>query len=261
MRPHGIQQCLKANKPAINGWLTLPCATVAEVMAHQPFDTLTLDMQHGCISYDAALSMLQAISTTTVTPIVRVPWLEPSIIMKILDAGAYGIICPMIESADDARKLVQYCYYPPKGQRSFGPLRATLYAGNDYAEHANNTIMPIAMIETRGALDNLEEIVNIKGLSGLYIGPFDLSYALACKPQPDNYEQPVLDAIDYILTTAAAHNMPAGIHCITPEYAKKMIDKGFSWVTTGCDFDFIQSGAHHASHTVKNHIQDQKHRQ
>ena len=243
MRPHRIQQCLSSKKPAVNGWLTMPCAMTAEIMAHHNFDTLTIDMQHGTIGYETALAMLQAISTTSTTPMVRVPWLEPGIIMKMLDAGAYGIICPMIEGPSDAQALVKHCLYPPSGHRSFGPMRASLYGGDDYARQANKTIMPVAMIETRGALDNLDSILSVEGLGGLYIGPFDLSYALGCTPQPDDYEQPVLDAIDHILSTALARQIPVGIHCITPEHAARMINKGFSWVTAGCDADFIKSGS------------------
>ncbi len=178
MKQHRIRECIANNQSAVNGWLTLPCAMSAEMMAHHGYDTLTIDMQHGLIDYAAAVNMLQAISTTPVTPMVRVPWLEPGIIMKMLDAGAYGIICPMIESAGDAKRLVDYCLYPPQGQRSFGPLRACLYAGNDYPQQSNTIIMPIAMIETRGALENLEDILAVEGLGGLYIGPFDLSYCL-----------------------------------------------------------------------------------
>ncbi|WP_263080515.1 aldolase/citrate lyase family protein [Endozoicomonas sp. Mp262] len=252
MKPHNIIECLKKNKAAINGWLTLPCPFTAEIMANQGYDTLTIDMQHGVIDYEIALSMLQAIATTSTTPIVRVPWLEPGIIMKMLDAGAYGIVCPMIQGPQDTQSLVKACKYPPKGFRSFGPLRASLCNGNDYPEKANDTIMPIAMIETRTALESLEDILSVEGLGGLYIGPFDLSYALGCTPRPDDYEQPVLDAIDRVLTKAAQHNIPVGIHCITPEYANRMINKGFNWVTVACDSDFIKSGSAYVMNTLNN---------
>ncbi len=253
MRPNQLLNCFKQQKPAINGWLTLPCPVTAELMAQQGYDTLTIDMQHGAIGYETALTMLQAISTTQTTPLVRTPWLEPGIIMKMLDAGAYGIVCPMIEGPEDTQALINACHYPPSGYRSFGPFRASLYSGKDYPEKANDTIMPIAMIETRSALESLESILSVEGLAALYIGPFDLSYALGCTPQPDNYEQPVLDAIDHILSTATAKKIPVGIHCITPQHATRMIQKGFSWVTVACDSDLLKSGSDHAIKTLHSH--------
>ena len=144
------------NRYAINGWLAIPNGFSAEVMANQGWDTLTVDMQHGVIDYAQMVPMLQAISTTATVPIVRVPWLEPGIVMKSLDAGAYGIICPMVNTREDAQRLVSYTHYAPRGSRSFGPVRASLYGGSDYATKANDTIVVFAMIETKQALDNLD---------------------------------------------------------------------------------------------------------
>ena len=124
--------------------------------------------------------MLQAISTTDTVPVVRVPWLEPGILMKALDAGAYGVICPMVNTREDAQKLVAWTHYAPRGTRSFGPVRATLYGGADYPQHANDTIVTFAMIETAQALDNLDDILSVEGLDAVYIGPSDLSLALGC---------------------------------------------------------------------------------
>ena len=243
MKKSKVGERFQHQQTAINGWLIQPCPLTAELLAQQGFDALTIDMQHGMIGFETALAMLQAISTSNTTPLVRVPWLEPGIIMKMLDAGAYGIICPMIETAEQTRALVSACHYPPKGQRSFGPSRAIIYAGQDYPEQAENTLLPIVMIETRQALENLDEILATQGLGAVYIGPFDLSYALGCQPQPDHYQQPVLDAIDHILSRCQHFSVPACIHCIGPDYAAAMSDKGFSLVTVGCDADFIRSGA------------------
>src|SRR5678816_4904948 len=106
-------------------------------MAHQGFDSLTIDMQHGVVDYQVAVSMLQGISTLGVVPLARVPWNDPARLMKILDAGAYGVICPMINTAQEAEAMVRACKYPPRGFRSWGPVRASLYAGTDYGDHAN----------------------------------------------------------------------------------------------------------------------------
>ena len=138
MRKNKLIEMFKQGKPIINGWLQIPSAFSAEVMAHQGWDSCTIDMQHGVIDYPNALNMLQAISTTDVTPLARVNWNEPGQIMKILDAGCYGIICPMVSNRKEAENFVQACLYPSKGYRSFGPIRGLLYGGRDYAKHADN---------------------------------------------------------------------------------------------------------------------------
>ncbi|GAA4650713.1 aldolase/citrate lyase family protein [Kistimonas scapharcae] len=229
-------------RAAMNSWLTLPSALTAEMVAQQGFDALTIDMQHGAIGYETALSMLQAIATTPATPLVRIPWLAPDMAMKMLDAGAWGIICPMINTPEEVEALVRYCHYPPAGERSFGPLRAETCYGADYPVLANDYVLPIAMIETREALANLDRILQVPGLGGVYIGPYDLSYALGCQPAPDTYEQPVLDAIGHILARAQHYNVPAGMHCLSAEYAVAMAQKGFQLVTAGSDSGWLQQG-------------------
>jgi 4-hydroxy-2-oxoheptanedioate aldolase len=161
--------------------------------------------------------------------------LEPGILGKVLDAGAYGVICPMINNRAEAERLVAACRYPPKGSRSFGPIRALLYGGADYAKHANDIVVVFAMIETRDALNNLDEILSVPGLDAIYVGPADLSNALGCTPTFDQTEKPVVEAIDFIVGKAKQHKVFAGIHNGTPEYALKMIEKGFRFVTIASD--------------------------
>nr|MCU0773295.1 aldolase/citrate lyase family protein [Ideonella sp.] len=156
MRENRLRQLWRDDRAAVNGWLAIPNGFAAETMAHQGWDTLTIDLQHGVVDYAAMVGMLQAISTTPTVPVVRVPWLEPGILMKTLDAGAYAVICPMVNTRDDAAKLVAWTTYAPRGTRSFGPVRALLYAGADYPQHADATIVRFAMIETALALDNLD---------------------------------------------------------------------------------------------------------
>ena len=160
----------------------------AEVMAQQGFDSLTIDLQHGLTDYSSALLMLQAISSTDVTPLVRVNWNEPGQIMKILDAGSYGVICPMVSNKKEAEKFVQACMYPPNGYRSFGPIRGLIYGGSDYTKHADVEILKLAMIETKESLEKLDEIMSVKGVDGIYIGPADLSLALNEEPGFDKPE-------------------------------------------------------------------------
>ncbi|MCB1851227.1 MAG: 2,4-dihydroxyhept-2-ene-1,7-dioic acid aldolase [Gammaproteobacteria bacterium] len=243
MRENKLRTIWADGGAAVNGWLAIPNAFSAETMAHQGWDSLTIDLQHGVVDYQAAVDMLIAISTTDTVPVVRIPWLDPGILMKVLDAGAYGVICPMINSATDAEKLVASTHYPPRGTRSFGPIRAFLYAGQDYPLHANDTIVTFAMIETRQGLDNLEEILRVDGIEAIYIGPSDLSLALGCKPAFDAVEPPVAEAIDYILAKCKEHGIVAGIHNGSPEYALKRIAQGFRFVTIASDARLMAAGA------------------
>ena len=155
MRDNKLRTLWAQGQAAVNGWLAVPNSFSAEVMAHQGWDTLTIDMQHGLIDDAALVPMLQAIQATPTAPVVRVPWLEPSIIMKALDAGAQTLICPMVNTREDAERLAAYARYAPRGGRSFGPVRAGLVHGADYATAANDNVVVFAMIETRQALDNL----------------------------------------------------------------------------------------------------------
>ncbi len=182
MRANRIRQLWAADQPVLNGWLSFACPFTAEVMAAQGYDSLTIDMQHGMVDFMTSLGMMQAMSASGVVPMARVAWLDPVEIMRILDAGAYGIICPMIETREDAERLVSYVRYPPTGVRSFGPSRAVFSAGTDYGERADEEVLCFAMIETRKGFDNMEEIASTPGLDGLYIGPADLALALTGGP-------------------------------------------------------------------------------
>lgn len=243
MRENRLRTLWREDRAAVNGWLAIANGLSAETMAHQGWDTLTVDLQHGAVDYQAMVGMLQAISTTASVPLVRVPWLEPGILMKTLDAGAYGVICPMVNTREDAQKLVAWTTYAPKGTRSFGPLRAMLYAGADYAQHADATIVRFAMIETAQALDNLDAILSVEGLDAVYIGPSDLSLALGCKPSFDDVEPPVAQAIEHVLGRARAHGLVAGIHNGGPEAARQRIDSGFRFVTVSSDARLIAAGS------------------
>ncbi len=243
MRENRLRTLWKSGGAAVNGWLAIPNSFSAETMAHQGWDSLTIDLQHGVVDYQAMIPMLQAISTTATVPVVRVPWLEPGILMKTLDAGAYGVICPMVNTREDAQKLVAYTHYAPRGTRSFGPVRALLYSGADYPTHANDTIVTFAMIETAKALDNLDDILSVEGLDAIYIGPSDLSLALGCNPTFDDLDPAAAQAVDHILARAKAHGVVAGIHNGSTDAALKRIAKGFQFVTVSSDARLMASGA------------------
>ena len=244
MRKNKLKELFKAGKPIINSWISIPSSFSAEIMANQGWDSITIDMQHGLIDYPNAVSMLQAISTTDTTPLARVNWNEPGQIMKILDAGCYGVICPMVSNRKEAEKFVQACMYPPHGYRSFGPVRGLIYGGSDYAKHANDEMLKLAMIETKESLEKLDEILDTPNLDGIYIGPADLSLSVGEEPGFDKPEDSkAFSEISRILEAAKKKNLLAGIHNGTPEYAQKMISKGFNLVTVGSDSRYITSGA------------------
>jgi 4-hydroxy-2-oxoheptanedioate aldolase len=251
MRPNRLREIWAQGGAVVNGWLAIPNSFSAETMAHQGWDSLTIDLQHGVVDYTSMVPMLQAVSTTNTVPVVRVPWLEPGILMKALDAGAYGVICPMVNTRADAEKLVAYTHYAPKGTRSFGPVRALLYGGADYPQHANDTIVAFAMIETAQALENLEDILSTPGLDAVYIGPSDLSLALGCKPTFDDLDPKAADAVQHILARAKAHGIVAGIHNGTPEAALKRIGMGFQFVTISSDARLMAAGAQQIVNTMR----------
>jgi 4-hydroxy-2-oxoheptanedioate aldolase len=243
MRENRLRSLWKSGGAAVNGWLAIPNGFASEVMAHQGWDTLTIDVQHGVVDYQAMVQMLQAISTTDTVPVVRAPWLEPGILMKILDAGAYGVICPMVNTREDAQKLVAWTSYAPRGVRSFGPVRALYYGGADYPAQANDTIVRFAMIETAQALDNLDDILSVEGLDAIYIGPSDLSLSLGCRPVFDDVDPKAAQAIDHILERAKAHGVVAGIHNGRADVALARIAKGFQFVTVSSDARLLASGS------------------
>jgi len=249
MRKNTLKEIWARGDAVINGWCSIPSSFSAEIMAHQGFDSVTVDMQHGLMGYQVAVTMLQAISTTSVIPLTRVPWSDPARLMKILDAGSYGVICPMINTAEDAKALVRACKYPPWGFRSFGPIRAKYYAGGgthgggDYHLFADEETLVIPQIETREAINNLDQILDVPGIGAIYIGPSDLSMALGKEPRKGQRDPDVIDAIHAILATAQRHGIPAGIHTNSTDVAIEMIERGFQLVSLQSDDRFLMAMA------------------
>jgi 4-hydroxy-2-oxoheptanedioate aldolase len=227
-------------RAAVNGWLSIPSSITAELVARQGYDSIVVDLQHGLIDYQTALTMMQAINAgSDATVIARPPWNEPGILMKLLDAGAWGILCPMINTRRDAEALVAACHYAPKGFRSVGPTRAMMLFGPDYIQRANDHVVTLAMIETREALGNVEAIAATPGLTGLYIGPSDLAQSLGHPIQLDPTSDAMLRAIDRIRDAAKSAGKKAGMHCMMPAYARQMAERGFDFLTLGNDFRML----------------------
>jgi len=235
MRENTALSAWRNNQQTIGCWLSVANAYTAEAIANLDFDWVCVDLQHGMIDYTDLRSMLPAISTTNTIPLVRVPWNEPYEIMKVLDAGAYGVIVPMVNNRAEAERAVHACRYPPYGNRSFGPIRGALYGGKGYAQEANNQLACIAMIETKEGTEKLEEIVTTPGLDGIYIGPADLALSMGLPVRGDQPEEEHLEMVKTILATAKKHGVAAGIHTSSLEYTEKYLALGFHFVTLATD--------------------------
>lgn len=231
MRTNELRQKMSRGEATTNGWLALGSTYSAEIMGHIGFDSVTVDCQHGLFDFTQMLPMLQALSSTPTVPIVRVPWNDPARIMHALDAGAYGIICPMINNADEAKRLVHSCRYEPEGGRSYGPARGLLYGGADYFDHANREIVVLAMIETREGIANAESILAVPGIDGIYIGPNDLALALGARPGSDMTDPRVTSVIAELLRLVRAAKKFAGIFCGSGDAASARRAQGFHLVT------------------------------
>ncbi|SJM33966.1 HpcH/HpaI aldolase family protein [Mesorhizobium delmotii] len=241
-----LKQIWAEGRPTINGWLSIGNPFTAEIMAAQGYDSVSIDVQHGALDYSMLLPMFQAMRASGVVPMARVPWLEPGIIMKVLDAGAYGVICPMVNTAEQAAQFVSYMRYPPAGQRSFGPTRANFSAGANYAAEANDEILAFAMVETAEAMRNLDAIAATPGLDGIYVGPADLTFSLhqgRLAPGFDREEPEMIEALQTIVAACKKHGKRAALHCGTADYAARAIKWGFDMTTVSGDSRLLASAA------------------
>jgi 4-hydroxy-2-oxoheptanedioate aldolase len=233
----------RAGEQTIGCWLSLANTHSAEMMANAGFDWICVDLQHGLLDYSDLRHMLPAISTTDVTPIVRVSGNHPAEIMKVLDAGAMGVIVPLVNDRKEAEAAVAACMYPPHGGRSFGPIRAALYGGRNYFGEANDEVACIAMIETPEGIEKVEEIVATPRLGGIYIGPSDLGLSIGLQPRGDTDDPKHLAVVDRILKACKAAKVPAGIHTSSLEWARRRLEAGFEFVTLGSDAGFMMAAA------------------
>ena len=246
MIPNKLKQLWSEGKPTINGWLSIGNPFTAEIMAAQGYDSVSIDMQHGALDYSAVLPMFQAMRASGTVVMARVPWLDPAMIMKVLDAGAYGVICPMTNTPEQVAEFVSYLRYPPHGVRSFGPTRATYSQGSNIPHEANDQILAFAMIETAEAMENLDAICAVPGLDGIYVGPADLSFSLSggtLTPGFDREEPEVIAALQQIAAACKRHGIRAAIHCGSADYAARAIGWGYDMTTVGGDTRFLAAAA------------------
>lgn len=238
MRKNRLHELFAADHPAFAGWMSFDSAFAAEVVAGCGFDAVVIDGQHGMAGFETTVRMLQALSHTAAVPLVRVSHNSLAEVNRVLDAGAYGVICPLVNKAEEAAAFARACRYPLNGMagdRSMGPARGLVYGGADYPLHANAEILALAMIETRAGLDALDAIVATPGLDGLFVGPTDLGIALGLGVGA-SHEHPVLAAaLARIAAACRAHGRVAGIWCGGAEMGRAMVDLGYRLVVPGHD--------------------------
>lgn len=240
MRENHLRTLFAQKKLALNGWASIGNSLLAEIIADCGYDAVTVDLQHGLFSVETAIPMLQAISTSKAVPLVRCTENSLGEINKLLDAGAYGVICPLINSKEDAERFVRACHYSPRGGRSYGPSRGVLYGGKDYFEHANRTILTLAMIETRQGLAAVEEILSVPDLDGIFIGPSDLAIEMGLAPDAWNDDK-LNQAIQDLLRLSHARGKYVGIFCGSVEMAERMKSYGVDMLVPGTDAQLLRA--------------------
>ena len=228
MRPNPLSDAFGNSTPALGCWLSVPSSVTAEVVGNVGFDYCCIDMQHGLIGYSDVVPMLQGLSMSNTTATVRVPWNEPGIIGKVLDAGAMAVIVPMVNTAAEAEAAVSRGMYPPRGARSSGPIRVQPLEGPEYAEVANDHVQIIPMVETVEAVENVDAILSTDGVQAIYVGPMDLGVSMGLGR--GTTDPSFFDALDHIAARCKAHGVVAGIHAM-PDTTADRIERGYGMVT------------------------------
>lgn len=232
-----------AGRVVLNAWVFGEGPSSAEVLARSGFDTITLDLQHGAATLDAAGEIFRAIELAGASPLARAPWNDPATLMRLLDVGARGIVCPMVGSAAEAESFVRACRFPPRGVRSYGPVRGALGAGAEHVRRSDESILLFAMIETADGFADLDGIAATPGLDGLFVGPADLSLGLGLDAFADLTDARTLETLDAVVEAARRHGIVPGIYAPSPERAVEMVRRGFRFVTPVSDADLLARSA------------------
>jgi 4-hydroxy-2-oxoheptanedioate aldolase len=232
-----------AGEAAFAAWLTLESPSAAGLVASAGFDAVVVDLQHGNATLADLPSLLAAIESTTAVPFIRASWNHPAGLMRALDLGARGVICPMVGSRSEAEAFVAACRYPPAGSRSYGPIHAAFGRGHEQTAAAEDVVLLFAMIETADGLAHLDGIASTPGLDGLFVGPADLSLGMGLDAFADLTDPALLAALDSILEAAGEHGLTPGIHAPSPTNASAMASRGFRFVSCAVDEDLLRSAA------------------
>lgn len=239
--PAGLRERSDSAGVALGAWLFLREPIAAEAASRAGYDYVCIDVQHGLQSFDTVTTMLAWGTAGGAFPIVRVPWNEPGFIGRVLDAGALGVIVPMVNTPDEAAAAVAASKYPPLGARSLGPVGAMTRFGPDYFVRANANVLILPMIETAEAVDNVEAIAAVPGVDGLYVGPADLSVSLGLPPAVDSGDARFNDALARTVAACKTAGILAGVHA-NPELVPRRQAQGFSFITVGYDMIPMMAG-------------------
>jgi 2-keto-3-deoxy-L-rhamnonate aldolase RhmA len=239
-----LKEKLKQGNAVIGTFVGIGHPDVSEWLAHQGFDFLLLDAEHGPLGFETLQRMMQSMNGTACLPIVRPQWNDPVIIKRVLDMGAWGVLIPWVNSREEAENAVRACKYPPLGIRGYGPRRAAML-DPDYYSSANQELLVAIQIETQEAVKNLDAILSVPGIDACYIGPMDLSSNMGFGIPPKWDEPLYLEAIDRVLSGAKKHHVPAGVFA-TPENIQWAVRKGFKFNTVGDADSFLVRGAQEA---------------
>ena len=246
---------LAAGETVFTGWCALPAPIVAETLAREGFNTVTVDQQHGLWDTAEMAAGIAAIRLGGAAPVVRIPLGSFAQASRALDLGAEGIIAPMINTVADAKAFVGAAKFPPLGERSWGPTRAMTLAGISdpklYLREANANIVTLAMIETRTAMSNLDAIAAVPGIDVLFVGPSDLSIGLTDATELDPHSATVEAALDKIVAACAKANKIAGLYCANAERAVACAKRGIRFLAVGSDLTFLRNGTAAQIKTLK----------
>jgi 4-hydroxy-2-oxoheptanedioate aldolase len=221
-------------RTTLGAWISLREPFLAEIAATSGYDYVCVDMQHGLSDIDHVITAMQAMARTPTVPIARVPWNEPGVIGRVLDAGALGVVIPMVNSVEEAERAVAACRYAPVGARSFGPRVVASRLGAGYFAAANTSVACIPMIETRQAVEHIDDILSVPGIDAIYIGPADLSVSYGLQPGVDQTDPAFTDALATVVAACGRHGVVPGIHASAALAAARHAT-GFRMITVGFD--------------------------
>ncbi len=241
--PNPLKEIWAGGRTAFGVWSMTPDAFVAELVARAGYDYVCVDGQHGLADFASMVSIFQATDAAGAMPLVRVLSNDAGLIGRALDAGARGVIVPLVNDPEEAARAVAACRYPPEGVRSYGPVRAAEVLGSKAPEDLAGDVLCFVMVETREGLERVEEISTTPGLDGIYIGPADLALSLDLAPTLEITEKKHVEAVRQIKEACRENGIACGIHCGSGEWARRHAEAGFDVVTVTMDTKIIADAA------------------
>jgi 4-hydroxy-2-oxoheptanedioate aldolase len=254
MTPNPVKRRLRDGKPAVGVWLTIGDPIVAESLAAQGWDWLTVDTEHNPIDLLLMTTMFQAIGRFPTTPMARIPEISEMAIKRVLDAGAWGFVAPNVKSREEAQMVADYGQYPPRGKRSLGSGRHALSFGTDpmtYFQQANDEILRVVQIEHIEGVRHIDEILSVAGVDACYIGPNDLCASMNLTPSLEPPHREFEEAVQAIFRSARTHGVAPGIHTAEPETASRRLAEGWQLVGCASDLRYLTMGSKAARGTIK----------